>query len=187
MKRKAIAIATATALGVSALTGCMGQMATTGMVSKFNLMAVDNRYGREGLFLLLSPVYAITSFIDLFIVNAIEFWTGTNPITKKSPAVVDTPAETLLKVDDQLDDSLKGAPMSSIEHIDVESTTIKQISDDTLQMDIYYVDGTHKVLRGVRSAGNLALYLDGEYLTTVSRQQLLGYQLKQAQQQLAGL
>ncbi len=67
MKNKAIKVAVVTALGVSSLTGCMGQMATTGMVTKFNLQIVDNRYGREGMFLLLSPVYGIASVADLFI------------------------------------------------------------------------------------------------------------------------
>ena len=56
MKSKAIKVAVVTALGVSSLTGCMGQMATTGLVGKFNLEVVDNRYAREGMFLLLSPV-----------------------------------------------------------------------------------------------------------------------------------
>ncbi|QSA20783.1 DUF3332 family protein, partial [Vibrio furnissii] len=50
MKRKSLVMAMAVGLGISSLTGCMGQMATTGLVTKFNLEVVDNRYGREGLF-----------------------------------------------------------------------------------------------------------------------------------------
>ena len=54
----------------------------------------------------ISPVYGFIGAVDLLIVNSIEFWTGTNPVTGKSPAVVDTPVEAWMKVDDSLDDSL---------------------------------------------------------------------------------
>lgn len=54
MKQKALKMALIAGLGVTSLTGCMGQMAATGLVNKFNLEVVDNRYAREGLFLLCS-------------------------------------------------------------------------------------------------------------------------------------
>ena len=41
------------------LGGCMGQMGLSGMVTKGNLSVVDNRYGRAGVFMLLSPVYGL--------------------------------------------------------------------------------------------------------------------------------
>lgn len=102
MKSNALKIAIVTALGLSSLTGCMGQMATTGIVSKFNLEVVDNRYGRAGMFILLSPVYGIAGAADLFVINSIEFWTGKNPVSGKSPAVVDTPTKNYIKVKRQV-------------------------------------------------------------------------------------
>ncbi len=173
MKNKAIKVAVVAALGVSSLTGCMGQMATTGMVTKFNLQIVDNRYGREGMFLLLSPVYGIASFADLFIFNAVEFWTGTNPISGKSPAVVDTPADAILKVNDSLDSSMTDVPLSNIS--DVKSTTMQQIDENTMQMDISYLDGSHKVLLGEKGEDSVAFYLNDEYITTVSNEELANY------------
>ncbi len=173
MKNKAIKVAIVAALGVSSLTGCMGQMATTGMVTKFNLQIVDNRYGREGMFLLLSPVYAIASFADLFIFNAVEFWTGTNPLSGKSPAVVDTPADAILKVNDSLDSSMTDVPLSN--NSDVKSTTMQQIDENTMQMDISYLDGSHKILRGEKSEDSVAFYLNDEYITTVSNEELVNY------------
>lgn len=50
-------VAIVIALSTSLLSGCMGQMGASQMVTKGNLSAVDNRYGRAGLFVLLSPVY----------------------------------------------------------------------------------------------------------------------------------
>lgn len=172
MKNKAIKVAVVVALGVSSLTGCMGQMATTGMVTKFNLEIVDNRYGREGMFLLLSPVYGIASIADLFIFNAVEFWTGTNPLSGKSPAVVDTPADAILKVNDSLDSSMTDVPLSNNK---VESATMQQIDENTMQMDVTYLDGSHKVLRGEKGQDSVAFYLNDEYVTTVSNQELDRY------------
>lgn len=173
MKSNMLKVAIVAGLGLSSLTGCMGQMATTGIVSKFNLEVVDNRYGREGMFLLLSPVYAIAGSADLFIINAIEFWTGTNPITGKSPAVVDTPTKNYIKVNDKLDSSLKDVPLSN--NANIENATMQQIDENTMQMDITYIDGTQKVLRGEKVEDSVAFYLNDEYITTVSNDELTDY------------
>lgn len=173
MKAKAVTMAVVTALGVSSLTGCMGQMATTGLVSKFNLEIVDNRYGREGVFLLLSPVYGLTGAVDLFIFNAIEFWTGTNPISGKSPAVVDMKTKNYIKVNSQLDPALTTVPLANADGI--KNATMSQIDENTMQMEITYIDGQQKVLRGVKDANSVDFYLDDELVTTVSNQELNDY------------
>ncbi|EOW6613222.1 DUF3332 domain-containing protein [Vibrio fluvialis] len=173
MKRKTLVIAMAVGLGVSSLTGCMGQMATTGLVTKFNLEVVDNRYGREGLFLLLSPVYGIASIVDLFIVNAVEFWTGTNPISGKSPAVVDRPADTMLKVNDKLDSSMTETPLGN--NSEIKDTNWKKIDDNTIEMDVTYLDGQQKTLRGKKTEEGVAFYVNNEYVTTVSNMELENY------------
>ncbi|WP_158126302.1 DUF3332 domain-containing protein [Vibrio fluvialis] len=173
MKRKSLVIAMAVGLGVSSITGCMGQMATTGLVTKFNLEVVDNRYGREGLFLLLSPVYGIASIVDLFIVNAVEFWTGTNPISGKSPAVVDRPADTMLKVNDKLDSSMTETPLGN--NSEIKDTNWKKIDDNTIEMDVTYLDGQQKTLRGKKTEDGVAFYVNNEYVTTVSNMELENY------------
>lgn len=173
MKSNALKIAIVAGLGLSSLTGCMGQMATTGMVSKFNLEVVDNRYGREGMFLLLSPVYGIAGAADLFVFNAIEFWTGKNPITGKSPAVVDTPTKNYIKVNDQLDSTLTTVPLSN--NSNIEKATMQQIDENTMQMDISYIDGTTKVLRGEKADDSVAFYLNNQHVATVSNEELNNY------------
>ncbi|NOH23774.1 DUF3332 domain-containing protein [Vibrio europaeus] len=173
MKSNALKIAIVTALGLSSLTGCMGQMATTGIVSKFNLEVVDNRYGRAGMFILLSPVYGIAGAADLFVINSIEFWTGKNPVSGKSPAVVDTPTKNYIKVNDKLDNSLKEVPLASNSEID--HATMNQIDADTLQMDVTYANGSKQTLRGERLAEGVVFYLDDQYVTTVSNIELTDY------------
>ena len=70
--------------------GCLGRMAVTSEVRTFNMSAVDGRWSREILFvgLYLIPVYPVCGFVDLCIVNAVEFWQQENPITGE-PALVD--------------------------------------------------------------------------------------------------
>ncbi|MCW8330174.1 DUF3332 domain-containing protein [Photobacterium sp. SDRW27] len=100
----------AAALSVLVLSGCAGQMAVTGKAVKFNMDAVDNRYARAGLNVVMAPVYAVTSGVDYAILNPIEFWTGTNILTDQ-PSIFDAKGENYIEINDQLDDSLTTAPI----------------------------------------------------------------------------
>jgi hypothetical protein len=70
-------------LASTTLSGCIGRFALTGKVTEFNLSITEAKWGREVIFVLcyIIPVYPTTSFIDLFIINSIEFWTESNPVT----------------------------------------------------------------------------------------------------------
>ena len=79
---RALLLALATSLLLTA-SGCLGQFAMTSAVRKFNVETVNGKWPREILFigLYIIPAYPISAFGDLFIVNAIEFWSEENPIT----------------------------------------------------------------------------------------------------------
>lgn len=77
--KKSIALVTALALLAMGGAGCLGRGAMGGSIGKWNLEVVENKWARWLVFLLLSPVYGFASFIDLMIINSIEFHTGTNP------------------------------------------------------------------------------------------------------------
>ena len=85
MKRKIVAALAASVmiLGAVSTTGCIGRMATSGKVMKFNLDVASGKWARELVFLCLYiiPVYPIAGLIDLLIINSIEFHTGKNPIS----------------------------------------------------------------------------------------------------------
>ncbi|NRD75777.1 DUF3332 family protein [Shewanella sp. VB17] len=93
------------------LSGCAGQMATTSSAMKFNMDVVDNRYARGGVTILMAPVYAITTIADYGVFNPIEFWTGTNVLTKKS-SIYDAKGKNYIEINDDLHDSLKKAPIT---------------------------------------------------------------------------
>lgn len=99
VKRASLGLALLAALSGSLSTGCMGTQGITGKVKRFNLDVTENRWGREGLFLLLNVVwiYRICTVLDLFIFNSIEFWSGKNVINGKSP-LVDVPYSQVEKM-----------------------------------------------------------------------------------------
>lgn len=181
MKTKKITAAIIIALGVTSLSGCMGQMGVTKLVSFGNLKAVDNRYGRAGLYILLAPVYGISAFADLFIFNSIEFWTGKNIITGKSPAVVDTDVGgAIFKVNDSIDGSMTKAPMDPLQVKNTNSLDIQRIDKNTLEMHIMLSDGATQVLRGKKEGESVAFYLDNLYITTVQIEELEHYVMSNA-------
>ncbi len=169
MKKVAIK-ALAVAVFAASLTGCMGQMGTSAMVTKANLSVVDNRYGRAGLFMLLSPVYGIAATADFFIFNTIEFWTGTNPITGKSPAVVDMPVDAIFKVNHKLDKSMTEVPLDG-----VASTSFKQVDENTVEMQLTYTDGKQAIMRGEKSGEAVNFFMDGEFVATAQVTELNDY------------
>ncbi|MCG9698428.1 DUF3332 family protein [Shewanella sp. Isolate11] len=159
-----------------ALSGCVGSNAVTGYVMGFNLKAVDNRYARGGLNILLSPVYGLSIAADYIIFNSLEFWTGTNPLNGK-PHIFDSKVDdTYLDVNDKVDDSLKEAPVKPISYNRIiKRGELERINENTLKMDITYSNGETATLVGVRTGDNIAYYLDGQTISQTSMTELATY------------
>jgi len=81
------------------LVGCMGRNSLTEKIVKFNLTTAESRWGREGLFvgMWVTLVYPVCALVDVFIINSIEFWSGANPISGKSP-VLELPMDEVRKM-----------------------------------------------------------------------------------------
>ncbi|WP_345772881.1 DUF3332 family protein [Vibrio sp. Isolate30] len=71
-----------------------------------------DRYARAGLTILMSPIYVLATGADFFILNGIEFWTGTNPITGK-PSIYDTSTNTWLDINDDLPEEVRDAALKN--------------------------------------------------------------------------
>ncbi|HEA3083437.1 TPA: DUF3332 domain-containing protein [Aeromonas dhakensis] len=153
------------------LSGCMGQMGLSSMVTKGNLSVVDNRYGRAGVFILLSPVYGLAATADLFVFNTIEFWSGKNPITGKSPALVDQKLDALIKVNQHLDPSLNKVPLALLPQ-GVREVEVSYPDERTAQMEVHYLDGRSSMMRGEKRGELLDIYFDGRLVSTLTPAQL---------------
>ncbi|MDE6339379.1 MAG: DUF3332 domain-containing protein [Muribaculaceae bacterium] len=91
MKKYQVAVGAILLAGSSmAFTSCIGSFALTNRVLAWNKQ-VGSKFVNELVFFAfwVLPVYEVTSLADLFVVNSIEFWSGTNPVTA-STQVVDT-------------------------------------------------------------------------------------------------
>lgn len=155
MKKLAITLLSA-ALATTALTGCMGRNAMTKSVQDFNMETVENRWGREGLFILLLPVSYVTNILDLLIVNSIEFWSGSNPINGKR-ALVDSKVST--------------AALESMGIQGVASARMRNL-DDELLMYVSYTDGSQEVFHASRKDGIYSFYRGKELVLQVQESQL---------------
>lgn len=152
MKKSVAIFITLTAL--SSITGCMGRNAMSKSVHDWNLETVDNRWGREGLFILTVPVWYITNFADLLIVNSIEFWSGKNPISGQG-AVVD----------------MKVASLEKMGIKNVASAQSRYFENEVL-MYVTYNDGSKEVFHATRADGVYSFYRGKEIIMQVQEAQL---------------
>jgi Domain of unknown function (DUF3332) len=132
-------------------TACIGRMATSGVVRKFNLSVAESKWGRELVFLCLYiiPVYPIAGAIDLIIVNSIEFWTGTNPIDG---------GERLARAGDT-------RHVVSADGSEAISTLRK---DGSIDIEVHAADGSVHFLNVIREEGQVvARDVDGQRIARV--------------------
>ena len=81
MKKKSLIIATVMALSASMMMqSCIGSFALFNKVKTWN-DHVGDKFVNELVFVAMwiLPVYELSFAADLFILNSIEFWSGTNP------------------------------------------------------------------------------------------------------------
>lgn len=61
------------------MSSCIGSFGLFNKVLDWNKQ-VSNKFVNEVIFLVISPAYAVCGTIDLFVLNSVEFWSGSNPI-----------------------------------------------------------------------------------------------------------
>lgn len=87
MKKLGIYTTVALMLGVGTIgTSCMGSWGLTKTVYNWNDGATGNKFVDNLLFYVFLgpiPVYGVSFTVDFFVLNLIEFWTGSNPIAMK--------------------------------------------------------------------------------------------------------
>jgi hypothetical protein len=152
------------------LAGCIGGNALTKKLVTFNVEVIDNRYARGGLGLLMTPVYGITSAIDVIILNSIGFWTGENPISGE-PHIFDAKVETMLNINEDLSPELQKAPVKSSTNPGMKmavSARMIPIDENTVDFDVRYSNGEQAMLRGVKTGEIVRFYMDGEPVSTTT-------------------
>ena len=74
-------------------SGCFGPFHLTRRLYQWNTQVGEDKWERELVFLLLalSPVYSFTTLADAVVFNAMEFWTGNNPVGPSDPRRSEAP------------------------------------------------------------------------------------------------
>ena len=149
----------------------IGQMGLSAMVTKGNLSAVDNRHGRAGVFMLLSPVQGLAATAISLVFNTIEFLVrqeipspaSRRPWWIRGRRRHQGPASTWIRPSTKV-------PLA----MPPQGCARWRMPPDahTAQMEIHYLDGRRGTLRGEMHGDLLHLYLDDKLISTLSRQQL---------------
>ncbi len=100
LKRYKKSVALALLLTVTpAMSGCFGSFGAVKLIYNFNKDISGNKIVQWLVFVVaffILPVYGIAGFIDVFILNVLEFWTGSNLLAEKGEEV----PEKIVQLDD---------------------------------------------------------------------------------------
>lgn len=91
MKKSHLTLAIALTLACSmTFSSCIGSFALSNKVLSWNKQ-IGNKFVNELVFVAfwILPVYEITAIADVLVINTIEFWSGSNPVSANSTKVVD--------------------------------------------------------------------------------------------------
>lgn len=168
-------------LSMTTLCACMGRNAMSKSIQDFNLESADGRWGREGMFLLTWPVAYVTGFLDLFIVNSIEFWSGSNPVSDK-PAITSIPfngdegqtAAPVAQAQTTMVD-LKTDNLESLGITHIASAKARYLENEVL-MYVVYEDGSQEVFYALRDGGVYSFYRGKELMLRINESELKDWQ-----------
>ena len=91
MKKTKLTLAIAITLACSmTFSSCIGSFALTNKVLSWNKQ-IGSKFVNELVFVAfwILPVYEISAIADVLVINTIEFWLGSNPVSANSTKVVD--------------------------------------------------------------------------------------------------
>ncbi len=146
MKKTYLSVALVIALGGSMLfTSCIGQFALSNKVLDWNKQ-VGSKFVNELVFFAfwVLPVYEVTMIADLLIINSIEFWSGSNPLSA-STKVIDTENGRYLVDCDGKGYTIKSETTDEVVRLDFdqEEQTWSVNIDDKQYPFMTFVDDSH--------------------------------------------
>lgn len=81
MKGKSMKVMILLLAGSMALSSCVGSFSLFNKLADWNKNATKDKFLNEIIFLVISPAYAFCGAADVLVLNTIEFWNGSNPLT----------------------------------------------------------------------------------------------------------
>ncbi|MBQ8047608.1 MAG: DUF3332 domain-containing protein [Prevotella sp.] len=81
MKAKYLKISAILLAATMLSTSCVGSFSLFNKLASWNKTATKSKFLNEIIFLVISPAYGICAVADYLVLNTIEFWSGSNPVT----------------------------------------------------------------------------------------------------------
>ncbi len=134
----------------------MGSWKVTKSLYKWNEKATDNRFVNNVLFwaLHVTFVYPIAVTIDYFVLNLIEFWTGSNPISMKAG---EKETQVVMK------NGIKVEITATQNRLDIKTLEGKD-AGQVLSMIYYPVDGSWNLLKDGTSTKMFSTEQNGQVI-----------------------
>jgi len=66
---------------IFSLSGCLGPNHAGGHLAQWN-DSFENKWAKEGVFLVVLPAYALFGMGDVLIFNSWQWWSGKNPLSR---------------------------------------------------------------------------------------------------------
>lgn len=145
MKKSLIKVGVVLTLAASlGLSSCIGSFALSNRILSWN-KTIGNKFLNELVFAAfwLLPVYEVSLFADVVVINSIEFWSGSNPMACSTKRIVgDDGRRYLVKCDGKGYDIICETDKSSIRlDFDVEAQRWDVVVGDQNYELMTFVDG----------------------------------------------
>ncbi len=101
MKKKSFFTAGVCALALAVSTSsCIGSFSLTNKILAWN-NHIGNKFVNELVFITfcIVPVYEVTALADILVINSIEFWSGSNPMTASTTVIPTDHGDYLVECD----------------------------------------------------------------------------------------
>lgn len=169
MKRKFITVALVMALLGGVSTSCIGSFALSNKLLSWN-KSVSSKFVNEVVFIAfwIVPVYEVSMLADVLVINSIEFWSGSNPVSASKKVVDGENGRYIVESDDKgykvsTEDGLMSMRLNyddsdrswSVETADGQEYTLFNYVDDT-HVTVPTADG--KTMEVELSADGLMAY-----------------------------
>ena len=80
MNSKGLKTAVSLMMASVMFSSCVGSFSMFNKLAQWNKRATKSKFLNELIFIVISPAYAFCSVADIFVLNTIEFWSGSNPM-----------------------------------------------------------------------------------------------------------
>lgn len=164
MKKRYLTVGVALALAFSITsTSCLGSFALTNSLLDWNRQ-VGSKVVNELVFFAfwVLPVYEVSALADALVLNSIEFWSGTNPMTASTQRIEGANGNYLVKCDATgytITDELTGA-VTRIDHdADTDSWVLNVDGQEPMTI-MTWVDGNHVSLPAGRNGEMITVQTD---------------------------